>query len=491
MAEIEEVEMAAVETGDTVIEIHATRPTTEISEEENNSTAEIENFVQQRLNALPGKHFTSRCAPISRLPARFREAVKTYYEPILVSIGPYHHDKQELQAMEERKWWSLRDFLGRNDRVKFHDYFKEIRALELLARMYYSEIVYMPSNDFILMLILDGCFILEYFLKLEFQEIGALPFLTGWNISSLPTDMFLLENQVPLFVIHKLFDTNVGSSQPCKGPCPLLKLIFKYVTQHTIYNQMTLPKEPCSSFFHLLHFYRACMVAMSDLEVEQSKLALMNQSLSLGTETLSRLKSWFSWRQKRAEECDEEESLKGDESVEEESAEKNRAIKGGSKEGKRVIEEPSVTTRLRDIVIPCMSELCEAGVTFKRKKGARHMFDISFNNGIMEMPLMEINYAKKIIISNVVAFEQSQPFLVSTIFTSYLGFMDELVNTEKDVALLQQCGILDNFSRNAVETADFFNQDLAELNYNDHYFLDLYIKVRTYSDSTWHSTEQS
>ncbi|KAJ4759551.1 hypothetical protein LUZ62_069926 [Rhynchospora pubera] len=140
--------------------------------------------------------------------------------------------------------------------------------------------------------------------------------------------------------------------------------------------------------------------------------------------------------------------------------------------------------------IPCVTELDEAGVKFRRKREPRDMFDISFQNGILEMPFVPIDDGLKILLWNMVAFEQSQPAipLREKTLSSYLGLMDSLINTEKDVAILVRSGIIGNYLQNDEQVANFFNQFglLFVLDYNDHYLHGLYKDVKRYSESTWH-----
>ncbi|KAJ1691311.1 hypothetical protein LUZ63_015466 [Rhynchospora breviuscula] len=88
----------------------------------------------------------------------------------------------------------------------------------------------------------------------------------------------------------------------------------------------------------------------------------------------------------------------------------------------------------------------------------------------------------------MVAFEQSRPHGPERILSSYLALMDSLINTEKDVAILERSGIIENFLQNDEQVAKFFNQfgDIFVLNYNDHYFYGMYKNVKRYSESTWH-----
>ncbi|KAJ4768715.1 hypothetical protein LUZ62_079090 [Rhynchospora pubera] len=136
----------------------------------------LHNFMKKKLDEVPGEPFKARPVPIFRLPAWFHEINKEYCEPKIISIGPYHWGKDSLRAMEEYKWSTLRDFLARNENVGIEMYLREMRLLEAQVRACYSETVNMRSNEFVMMLLLDGCFILEFFLKVRTQQLdGALP----------------------------------------------------------------------------------------------------------------------------------------------------------------------------------------------------------------------------------------------------------------------------------------------------------------------------
>jgi hypothetical protein len=90
---------------------------------------------------------------------------------------------------------------------------ESIRPLAKEARECYSKEINLESfNDddddrFLKMMVLDGCFLIELFLKaadkhklLELNTMaGAVPYIYG--------DLLLLENQIPFFVLEKLFQT--------------------------------------------------------------------------------------------------------------------------------------------------------------------------------------------------------------------------------------------------------------------------------------------
>ncbi|KAJ4800378.1 hypothetical protein LUZ62_051624 [Rhynchospora pubera] len=418
------------------------------AEEEDVATDELQNFIK-KLGEVPGEPFEAWPVTICRLPAWFHDYDKELCEPKIVSIGPYHRGKESLQAMEEHKWSILRDFLARNKNVSFEVYFREMRLLEAQARECYSETVSLGSNDFVMMLLLDGSFILEWFSKLERDQCSDAIIFAEWVSYGIVSDLLLLENQIPFLVIHRLFVIQNKCSQNCEGLCPLLDLIYKVQTSYLDWMSFRPPKLSCSEINHWLHLCRTGVLPDIQFEREQRDL--------LTGKSYFRALNKLPWSKFLL---------------------KSRAVKSTSSEGPEGIN------------IPCVTELDEAGVKFRRKREPRDMFDISFQNGILEMPFVPIDDGLKIILWNMVAFEQSQPAipLREKTLSSYLGLMDSLINTEKDVAILVRSGIIGNYLQNDEQVANFFNQFglLFVLDYNDHYLHGLYKDVKRYSESTWH-----
>ncbi|XP_078154168.1 uncharacterized protein LOC144549329 [Carex rostrata] len=99
------------------------------------------------------------------VPYKFRQSKKNLFDPSVVSIGPLHHGKESLKAMEDQKWQCLRDFLCRGDHISLDLCLSEIKKLEEKTRRCYRESVPLDSNSFVQMMLLDGCFVLEQFLK--------------------------------------------------------------------------------------------------------------------------------------------------------------------------------------------------------------------------------------------------------------------------------------------------------------------------------------
>lgn len=99
---------------------------------------------------------------IYRVPYYLQENDNKSYFPQTVSLGPYHHGKKRLRYMDRHKWRAVNRVLKRtNQGIKM--YIDAMRELEEKARACYEGPLSLNSNEFIEMLVLDGCFVLELF----------------------------------------------------------------------------------------------------------------------------------------------------------------------------------------------------------------------------------------------------------------------------------------------------------------------------------------
>ncbi|KAL0340595.1 UNVERIFIED_CONTAM: hypothetical protein Sradi_4576300 [Sesamum radiatum] len=98
-------------------------------------------------------------------------------------------------------------FQRKNDNIE--KYVSAIGPLEPQARKCYAENINLSPADFIEMLVLDGCFVIELVRKSNLphlREKNDPIFHMDWIMNSLQRDLMLFENQIPFFVLCKLFD---------------------------------------------------------------------------------------------------------------------------------------------------------------------------------------------------------------------------------------------------------------------------------------------
>ncbi|RLN22748.1 Protein of unknown function DUF247 [Panicum miliaceum] len=216
-------------------------------------TTSLEASVEATLSTLGAETQQRLAQPftIFRVPAYIREGKRTAYEPRMVSIGPYYHGAAGLRAMEDHKWLYLHDLLFvRNTAVSSSLLIQEMRSLEPRARACYSERPLLGSDDFVRMLLLDGCFILEFFFKWYDKVPDALCDV-GWGLTLVNADLLLLENQIPFFVVERLYGAIAGAQGGTREH--LFKILFNYIGDE---KQTTAePPSDTIEIHHLLHMY--------------------------------------------------------------------------------------------------------------------------------------------------------------------------------------------------------------------------------------------
>ncbi|KAL3718298.1 hypothetical protein ACJRO7_003437 [Eucalyptus globulus] len=148
---------------------------------------------------------------IFRIPPTLRGINPQAEKPEIVSIGPYHRGREGLFEFEEHKWFFFKRFLHRTS-LKVESLVISVAHLESSARRSYSEPVLMSSGDFLEMMLLDGCFLLELLFHF-FRSDDAIDeedpiFTRPWIIPILIRDLLKLENQVPYFLLETVFSSS-------------------------------------------------------------------------------------------------------------------------------------------------------------------------------------------------------------------------------------------------------------------------------------------
>ncbi|KAI3869579.1 hypothetical protein MKW92_039325 [Papaver armeniacum] len=112
-----------------------------------------------------------------------------------------------------------------------------------------------------------------------------------------------------------------------------------------------------------------------------------------------------------------------------------------------------------DYFLPSATELRRAGVRFSKGSTTqgRSILDIRFSSiGILEIPPVLISDDTDPLLRNIIACEQL--YGVSYYMTSYVNFMDFLINSADDVKLLRRRGIISNYLGCDEDVSDMFNK---------------------------------
>ncbi|KAM0850343.1 hypothetical protein ACQ4PT_053146 [Festuca glaucescens] len=373
--------------------------------------------MQRRVDAVhsePEDPYT-----IFRLPATVRERHPDLYEPKVVSVGPYYQGRAGLGAAQQHKWRLLRDFLSRGSTDKgaaaadgqLGAYLRAASALEADARRCYAEgFDEVGADDFAGMLVLDGCFLLEFFLRKGEGQLAA-PGGAKWAWQHMYHDVLLLENQIPFFVLEKLHALAFPAQDGAPDREALLDIFYKALAGDLLSSRLIRPRSG-KTIHHLLHLHYECNVRNPSTDAGDIKARKANANGN-GSGDVNGA-SLAVWKQ-------------------------SPVPSPRSSDG-------SVKGRLTSMV-PQAAKMEDAGVTFKRKATPRDMFDVTFRYGVLHMPAFVVDEAAKVLLANLVAFEQgggraARQLDGGNLVTGFVALVGSLVNTARDVEVLRRSGIM-------------------------------------------------
>ncbi|XXG88929.1 hypothetical protein AAC387_Pa12g1060 [Persea americana] len=398
------------------------------------------------------KRRDSSTLTIPKVPERLRLGENDAYEPRIISFGPYHHGEPRLQAMEKYKWSFLEAILSFRPEIPWERYIEVIKEEEAKVRTYYTDDFYIDSEEFVEMMLIDGCFLVGYLLQfycgfrdeleLELNSIVGMHDLIRY-------DILLLENQLPFFILVKIFEL-LEFTTPSPYPSSFMDLAINYLNWVAGEEKVNFRPEPVHHLLHLYHLhslYTPPSLVSTDGE-EPDHPIHQHPSATAHSEEEALLIP-----------IDPPSATDGDESDH---------------------QPPSVTS------------LHRAGVKFEKKevKGSSSSLDVEFDitNGKMMIPPLVIDSNSMSTLRNLVAFEQLYPNFneLDKSFTAYVEFMDFIVNTPADVALLHKQGILRHFLGSDMKAANFFNDLNRDVFVKqDHYLASLYKDVYKYQKNPW------
>ncbi|KAF4369002.1 hypothetical protein F8388_013331 [Cannabis sativa] len=170
-----------------------------------NPSVSLATLLRLELESL--SPLSSKCS-IYRVSERLRLVNENAYTPQVVSIGPLHHGKERLRAMEEHKKRYLCDYL-KHTSLGLEYYIKIIKDKEEELRSCYAEPIRFSSDEFTKIVLVDAAFIIEVLLRYCFHELQDEHdriFNKPWMLQDIWRDVRLLENQLPFFILEHLFN---------------------------------------------------------------------------------------------------------------------------------------------------------------------------------------------------------------------------------------------------------------------------------------------
>ncbi|KAL4601105.1 hypothetical protein ACB092_11G248000 [Castanea dentata] len=347
-----------------------------------------------------------------KVPLKLRKnpRSKDYFDPAVISFGLYHHGKRELQEIDTIKTEAMLKFIKESS-ISFPEFYYKVRNMNHLTRACYvdcSEEKYC-DDTFALIMLRDGCFIsylLDIVVDKKWDKVSELfanhGRVLGYN--SVITDMFLLENQIPLAVLELLMSLRYNNK---KVVPKMIKHFIYYVFWKMSLEEVPedMDEEPQA------HCLLECVHKQFSKVVDGKK----EGTLCFNFVPSNRFCLW------------------------------NPFPKASKKEHDLIDDCPSYRS---------LSELKAKGIHFKsitsphslKKRKSFSFNDVEFIPGFfyaqLKLPPLILSYDTTILWKNLVAFEMSPACEAKIVITSYINFLNALIANPDDVKELRSKRVL-------------------------------------------------
>ncbi|XP_030924354.1 UPF0481 protein At3g47200-like [Quercus lobata] len=351
-----------------------------------------------------------------------------HYEPRAVSLGPIHHGNEKYKLGEKYKLVLAYEFVEGSEE-KINDLFKKIKEkIKELKECFEEEVIKSyDDEDLIWLLLVDD----------RFDDLNIKPD----SIAFTQQDLFLLENQLP----YRLLKWLMGWS---KNEADLKKSVIVYINRHVTVPlpEDQLPVFSCKWLSSLSWTWSHCHCQSSNIlrlllwcpcwqqaeigkeESDYCSTVVIGNGNGDPIHLLDLLRTCLLGKPQRRN---------------------NR---------KKPNENVQTWQSYRNV-----QELRAAGIHVERsKKKESCLSDISLTKfgclGYLWLPPISVDDSTKPKFLNLIAYEMCLDFKNDFGITSYISFLDSLIDESGDVKMLRKAGILYNCLGSDDEVAQVFNE---------------------------------
>ncbi|XP_075486476.1 UPF0481 protein At3g47200-like [Primulina tabacum] len=400
---------------------------------------------------------------ILRCPTKGKEPVSSFHQPNeeprsghrepsnesipRFSFGPlYGAGHESAEATKERAWEHVEKSSSERDLSVLREiYSGAIRKVEKEAKLTYAGKTSGTASDFRWMMIKDGCF----FLQLALLILGTRSDHLGYpsndpifgseqkkkDVKMWIESMFFVGNQIPLVVLKELmnqefFQKVVAKEKYDPFPSSLCKKV--------LYELLVSPSLKKGSLVQ-----RLAGRNNSCEDHHPSDILHGLQNLVIGPEPPSSLPNDYEADDDIDLEANEEDINIGEETITRGDAGRIRVLLN------TIGLVPSATNNQKR-VFPSATELEQAGIHIKKLKsgGVRSIhFRSYYFWANLYMPAFSVDDHTEIIFRNLKTYETGQQLGKQNLVCSYLKVMSDLIQTTRDVKLLNNKDIIEGSSR--------------------------------------------
>ncbi|CAA2989025.1 Hypothetical predicted protein [Olea europaea subsp. europaea] len=469
-------------------------------------------------------HDTTNKPQIQRVPSLLRDiqSNEKCYDPLVVSIGPYHHGKKQLESFENLKIPAAQNFnLACDIKVSFKQLYEEVANVGESARKCYKKGSTEKYDDesFNKMMFLDACFVLQIILSETGSNQTEEDLLRPWcnHLVFARRDLFLLENQIPLLVLKVLIKFRF------KNGSDGTKLIQNFLDQ-TATRMSRQKKEKWEIDMdapHLLHLFRDQLIGSSPEDINKligsspedknenkcfKRLLHLLRERLIGSSPEDKNKLIGSTREdKNEKKCFKRllHLLRG-RFIGSSPEDKNKLIgpspeeKNEKKCFKRLLhllwewligsssEDKNEEKFVEWYSYRSVTELESAGIHF-RPSQTNHFTDAKFKShllsGTLTLAPIVVEDPTKSLLLNLAAYEMCPYGPSDSLIMSYICLMDSFIDHADDVKELRKRGILVNNLGSDEELARLFNEISNNLLYDINAYKNLKMQIEKHCHS--------
>ncbi|XP_049391715.1 UPF0481 protein At3g47200-like [Solanum stenotomum] len=335
-----------------------------------------------------------KSATIFKVNVGLRKSNENAYTPMLISIGPYHKKNSQLDSMKKYKLLYLRRYLQRKNGLNVESCISELEKIKNVAlKCYNDDLDTDIVKEFSEMLLLDGCFVVEFIRECGGEEEKEDIIKLEWMKNQVCQDMVLLENQLPFFELVILYHMTMHPNE--ENVLYMVRRTFL----DTFPKVKGIPKSEIQGiterFDHLLDVLHMFCRPSGEKDEQNMDANSQNQCCKISFCGNMRLQL--------------------------------------SK------EIPESLDFWQCYHIPTAKELFDSGVSFlkigfveENDEDKTSLFDITFEKGLMKIPCFAIEDTMETFLRNMIAFEQHTSKELYPYFSNYAHLMTQLIGSHRD-----------------------------------------------------------
>lgn len=432
---------------------------------------------------------------IYRVPKKLREVKKQAYTPKLVSIGPFHHRPKEFRDMEMQKLRYLKGFCSRTRRTP-EDLATIIGKKKGDIVRYYSETFERIKDEhFIKMILLDAIFIIELFLRSsEPEKDHEMDYILSkpWLTIGVRQDLLLLENQLPFFVLKELYEKSFRdySHSENRGEAEQKKPVTKSFLELAFFyfrlkdkKRLKEMSDPGKDVLHFTDLLRTCYCPDSKNGKWLESKDFNPENVNYGVETFLKRSSAYPYSATMLEDAGVvfEAFPKRSSSA----PKKGKIAEGRSPESGCVDQKEEDIRSLLDIRFQKAAGCCALNCScFLNCLPCLKHTRLKDKQPILTLPILEVNDTTECVFRNLMALEQCH-YPSETYICNYVLLLDHLINTEKDVDLLVETGVICNLLGSNAAVAKLINRLGIEILESKSYYHGLSEQLNAHYESSW------